>query len=280
MGRLYDQMKRDMEIRCLSERTRRCYLTCMREYVRYHNTSPDAMGEEEIKMYLHHLIEEKKVSQAKVNQTYSALKFFYETTLKRTWSQYRIPRAKKQRFLPVVLSPGEVETIFSAVTNLKHYAILMTIYSGGLRINEAVHLRVSDIDGERMTIRIRQGKGNKDRYTLLAHRTLETLRSYWKRYHPVDWLFYGKDPSVPLTVSSVQKVFRDAVRKVRISKAASVHTLRHSFATHMLEGGADLYRIQRLLGHASPRTTAVYLHISNRDLSHITHPLDVRNNDE
>lgn len=275
MGRLHNQMKRDMEIRHLSSRTRDCYLTCVRNFVRYFGTSPEAMGEAEIKAFLHYLIEEKKASQAKVSQTYSALKFLYETTLKRDWISYRIPRAKKRKVLPVVLSPGEVQAIVAAVGNLKHRAILMTIYSGGLRISEAVHLKVSDIDSERMVIRVRQGKGNKDRYTLLAHLTLETLRSYWKRCRPVDWLFPGKDLSVPLGVSSVQKAFRDALLKTGIKKAGSVHTLRHSFATHLLENGTDLYHIQRLLGHASPKTTAVYLHLSRRDLTHIVNPLDM-----
>lgn len=275
MGKLRDQMKRDMELRHLSRRTRECYLDHMHRFVRHFGVSPETLGEEEIKTYLHHIIEEKKVSQSTVNQTYSALKFFYETTLKRDWISYRIPRAKKQKSLPVVFSPEEVRAVLSVVGNLKHRAILMTIYSGGLRLNEAVHLRVSDIDSERMVIRIRQGKGNKDRYTLLAKRTLEELRFYWSQCHPVNWLFFGKDKWSPLSVSSVQKAFKDALLRAGVKKAGSVHTLRHSFATHLLENGADLYHIQRLLGHASPKTTAVYLHLSRKDFERIANPLDM-----
>ena len=274
MGRLHDRMKRDMELRHLSRRTQDCYLLCMRNYTRYFGVSPEGLGEEEIKTYLYHLIEAKQASQATVSQSYSALKFFYETTLKRDWISYRIPRAKQSKPLPAVLSPGEVQAIVSAVRNLKHRAILMTIYSGGLRINEAVHLKVTDIDSSRMVIRVRHGKGKKDRYTLLAQRTLEELRHYWKQSQPVDWLFPGKDRSVPLSVSSVQKAFKEALIRTGIKKAVSVHTLRHSFATHLLENGTDLYHIQRLLGHASPKTTTVYLHLSRRDLGQIANPLD------
>jgi len=275
MGRLHDQMKRDMELRHLSRRTRECYLEHMRKFVRHFGASPETLGEEEIKTYLYFIIEEKKASQSTVSQTYSALKFFYETTLKRDWIAYRIPRAKKQKFLPVVFSPEEVRAVLSVVGNLKHRVVLMTIYSGGLRLSEAVHLKVSDIDSERMVIRIRQGKGNKDRYTLLGKRTLEELRRYWSLCHPVDWLFFGKNKSVFLSVSSVQKAFRDALLRAGVKKAGSVHTLRHSFATHLLENGTDLYHIQRLLGHASPKTTAVYLHLSRKDLERIVNPLDI-----
>ena len=195
-------------------------------------------------------------------------------TLKRDWGPWKIPRGRKRKTLPVVLSMEEVRTVLSAVTNLKHKTILTVIYSGGLRISEAVRLKVTDIDSERMTIRVRQGKGKKDRYTLLAKGTLELLRIYWKQHHPKDWLFPGEDVSVPLSVSTVQKALRDTVMRTGIRKRCSVHTLRHSFATHLLEHGTDLYYIQQLLGHASPRTTTVYLHLSRKDLSLITNPLD------
>jgi site-specific recombinase XerD len=151
----------------------------------------------------------------------------------------------------------------------------MTIYSAGLRISEVVHLKVSDIDSQRMTIRVQQGKGGKDRYTLLARRTLEVLREYWREYRPLDWLFPGKPATRPLSVSAVQRVFEKVLHRARIKKSASVHTLRHSFATHLLEAGADLYHIQRLLGHATPKTTAVYLHLSRKDLGGVTSPIDL-----
>jgi integrase/recombinase XerD len=177
--------------------------------------------------------------------------------------------------LPVVLSSQEVQAIFSATRNLKHRALLMTIYSAGLRVSEVVHLKVSDIDSQRMMIRVRQGKGQKDRYTLLAQRTLEVLREYWKEYRPQDWLFPGKPENEALSVSAVQRVFEKVLLQAGIKKPASVHTLRHSFATHLLEAGTDLYHIQRLLGHTSPKTTAIYLHLSRKNLGGVTSPLDL-----
>jgi integrase/recombinase XerD len=275
MGRLQDQMRMDLELKNLSPRTRSCYLTWMRSFALHFHRSPDELGEQEIRDYLHYLIQEKKASQSGVSQAYSALKFFYETTLKRDWNGFRIPRVQKGKKLPVVLSQQEIQAIFSATRNLKHRVVLMTIYSAGLRISEVVHLKVSDIDSQRMTIRVQQGKGQKDRYTLLSQRTLEVLRAYWKEYRPSGWLFPGKPETEPLSVSSVQRVFEKVLLRARIKKPASVHTLRHSFATHLLEAGTDLYHIQRLLGHTSPKTTAIYLHLSRKNLGGLTSPLDL-----
>lgn len=275
MGRLQDQMRMDLELKNLSPRTRSCYLTWMRSFALHFHRSPDELGEPEIRDYLYYLIQEKKASQAGVSQAYSALKFFYETTLKQDWNGFRIPRVQKGKRLPVVLSQQEIRAIFSVIRNLKHRAVLMTIYSAGLRISEALHLKVADIDSQRMTIRVQQGKGQKDRYTLLAQRTLEVLRDYWKEYRPQGWLFPGKPESEPLSVSAVQKVFERILLQAGVKKHASVHTLRHSFATHLLEEGTDLYHIQRLLGHATPKTTAVYLHLSRKDLGGVTSPIDL-----
>jgi integrase/recombinase XerD len=275
MGKLHDQMKMDLELKNMSPRTRSCYLTWMRSFALHFHRSPEELGEQEIRDYLHYLIQEKKASQSGVSQAYSALKFFYETTLKRDWNGFRIPRVQMGRKLPVVLSQQEIQAIFSATRNLKHRVVLMTIYSAGLRLGEVVHLKVSDIDSQRMTIRVQQGKGQKDRYTLLSQRTLEVLREYWKEYRPVGWLFPGKPETEPLSVSSVQRVFEKGLLRARIKKPASVHTLRHSFATHLLEAGTDLYHIQRLLGHTSPKTTAIYLHLSRKNLGGLTSPLDL-----
>ena len=200
MGKLYDQMKVDLELKNLSPRTRSYYLSWMRSFALHFHRSPEEMGDQEIREYLHYLIQEKKASQSGVSQAYSALKFFYETTLKRNWNGYRIPRAQRGKRLPVVLSQPEIQVIFSAVGNLKHRTVLMTIYSAGLRLSEVVHLKVSDVDSQRMTIRVQQGKGQKDRYTLLAQRTLDILRDYWKEYRPSGWLFPGKPESEPRVV--------------------------------------------------------------------------------
>jgi integrase/recombinase XerD len=275
MGKLHDQMKMDLELKNLSRKTRDCYLARMRDFVEHYGRSPESMGDEEIRNYLYYLMKEKKVSQSVINQSYSALKFFYETTLQRAWNGLKIPRIKQRKRLPVVLTRQEVESIFSATRNLKHRAILMTIYSGGLRISEAAHLKLTDIDSKRMVILLRQGKGNKDRYTLLAKRTLEILRTYWKVYHPVDWLFPGRVPGKPINVSSIQKTFKKALKQAGIKKRATVHTLRHSFATQLLEVGTDLYYIQRLLGHTSANTTAVYLHVTGKDFARLVSPIDL-----
>jgi integrase/recombinase XerD len=275
MGRLQDQMRMDLELKNLSPRTRSCYLAWMRSFALYFHRSPEGLGDPEIREYLHYLIQEKKASQSGISQAYSALKFFYETTLKRDWNGFKIPRVQVGKKLPVVLSQQEVQAILSATGNLKHRALLMTIYSAGLRISEVVHLKVSDIDSQRMTIRVQQGKGGKDRYTLLARRTVEVLREYWREYRPSDWLFPGKPATRPLSVSAVQRVFGKVLHRARIKKPASVHTLRHSFATHLLEAGTDLYHIQRLLGHTSPKTTAIYLHLSRKDLGGVTSPVDL-----
>jgi site-specific recombinase XerD len=168
-----------------------------------------------------------------------------------------------------------VEALWGAIKNLKHRAILMTIYSAGLRISEALHLKLTDIDSQRMMIRVAHGKGNKDRYTLLGKRNLEILREYWKKYRPVDWLFCNPSRKKPLSTTAVRRAFAKALRKAGIRKPATVHTLRHSFATHLLEAGTDLYHIQQLLGHTNPRTTAVYLHLSRKELSKVTSPLDL-----
>jgi integrase/recombinase XerD len=275
MGKLHDQMKVDLELRNLSPRTRSCYLTWVRSFALHFHRSPDELGDQEIREYLHHLIMEKKASQSGISQAYSALKFFYETTLKKDWNGFRIPRVKMGKKLPVVLSQQEIQAIFSATRNLKHRAVLMTIYSAGLRISEVVHLKVADLDSQRMVIRVEQGKGQKDRYTLLAQRTLDILRDYWKEYRPQGWLFPGKPDTEPLSVSAVQRVFEKALLRAGIKKPASVHTLRHSFATHLLEDGTDLYHIQRLLGHSTPKTTTIYLHLSRKDLGSVTSPLDL-----
>ena len=280
MGKFREQMKMDMELKGFGSSTQEIYLTKVRHFVGYFGRSPDLLGEAEIREYLHHLITEKELAKSTINQAYSALKFFYQTTLQREWDDVRIPRIKKEKKLPVVFSRQEVGDVLAAVSNLKHRAILTTIYSGGLRVSEATHLKVTDIDSHRMMIRVDQGKGNKDRYTLLARTALLTLREYWKVYRPVGWLFPGILPGQPISVRGVQTVFYNAVEKAGIQKPASVHTLRHSFATHLAEAGVSLPCIQELLGHTSIKTASVYLHVTKMDLARIVNPLDLLENTE
>lgn len=274
MGELRRRMEEDMELKGFSSRTRTCYLSHVRDFVRHQGRSPDQLGCEEVRSYLHYLIHDKQVSRSAVAQAYSALKFFYATTLHRGWEMDTIPRIKREKKLPVVLSYAEVQAILSGIGNIKHRAVLTTIYSAGLRLSEALHLKLTDIDSQRMMIRVDQGKGNKDRYTILAQRTLDVLREYWKACQPVDWLFPGDRKDRPMGPTTIQRVFKLARERAGIQKPASVHTLRHCFATHMLEAGTDLYYIQQLLGHGSLKTTSIYLHLGRKGLAQAVSPLD------
>jgi integrase/recombinase XerD len=229
----------------------------------------------EVKNYLHYIISKKKASCSSVNGCYSGIKFFYENVLGRDWNMRNVPRIKRHKKLPSVLSPREVKSLFDVTTNLKHKAILMTVYSAGLRVSEASRLKVIDIDSKSMQIIIRQGKGNKDRYSLLSNSNLEILREYFKVYKPKDWLFPGQVLGNPLTTKSMGKVFQEAKTKAGITKKSSIHTLRHSFATHLLENKTDLCYIQQLLGHSNLSTTSVYLHLRRLDVLKIISPLDV-----
>ena len=274
MGKLKEQMKGDLELRGLSPKTQKIYIYHVTNFSRHFNRSPSHLGKREIKEYLLYLLRRKKVSSSTVNLCFSALKFLYAKTLRREGVMEKIPRLRSTKKLPVVLERQEVESLFSVTENLKHRAILMLIYSSGLRLTEASHLKVTDIDSKRMVLRIREGKGRKDRYTLLSTVVLELLREYWSQYRPQEWLFPGRPAYKPLSVRSIQRVFKKARTLAGIRKPATVHTLRHSFATHLLEQGTDLHRIQLLLGHRSLKTTAIYLHVSRKELVRIVSPLD------
>jgi integrase/recombinase XerD len=254
MGVLKDRMKMDMELKNFSIRTIKSYLSWVKDFTTHYGVSPEKLGDDDIRNYLYHLLKEKRASQSSMNQAYSALRFFYEKTLGRTWNEDRIPRSNVPKRLPVVLSKEEVQGVFSNTRNLKHRAALMTIYSGGLRLNEVTHLKPNDIDSKRMTIKVR-GKGDKDRYTLLGEKALDMLRTYWKIYHPSEWLFPSRIPSQPISGSTVQKAFKKSLHLAGIKKKASVHTL--------------------LLGHTTARTTAIYLHVTRKDLANVKSPIDL-----
>lgn len=224
MGRLRDQMQMEMELRNYSSRTMKSYLGYMTAFTRMFRRSPAEMGEEEIRQYLHHLKTVKKASSSSINIAYSALKFFYEKTLHRQWKVEQIPRPKVEKRLPVVLSRSEVKQIFDGVENLRHRVMLMTTYSGGLRVSETAHLKITDIDSALMLIRVEQGKGKQDRYTLLSERLLLTLREYYREYRPRYWLFAGSKPGRPIGVDTIQKAFRDAKKK-QVSRSQRVFIL-------------------------------------------------------
>lgn len=257
-----------------SEHTIITYKSCFEEFLNYyHQYDVSQIDEAMIIDFLRYLVIERKVSVAYQNQSINAIKFFYERALGGQRKVYRIDRPQADKLLPVVLSEEEVAAILNATPNLKHKAILMTIYSAGLRVGEAVRLCLSDIDSKRMQIRVVQSKGRKDRYTLLSKKTLEVLRAYFVAYHPKHWLFEGPDGG-PYSDRSIQSIMRSSVKRAGIIKAATVHTLRHSFATHLLEQGVDIRYIQSLLGHASTTTTEIYTHVTTKGFDQIISPLD------
>ena len=246
----------------------------IKHFQNFFSKSLESIGYEEVRQFLHHAITVRKLSPEYINASYSAIKFFYETTLEREWNMKHIPRLKKRKFMPAVLSLSEVKSIFNAVNNLKHKAILMTIYSAGLRVSEAANLKITDIDSSNMQILIRQSKGFKDRYSLLSQSNLNILRKYWKQHRPKIWLFPGVPDSKPISIRTIQQIFQVAKVKANVSKPVSVHSLRHSFATHLLESGTNILHIQQLLGHENIQTTIKYLHLLRLDVLNITSPLD------
>ncbi|MCG7853915.1 MAG: tyrosine-type recombinase/integrase [Methanosarcinaceae archaeon] len=274
MGDLKEAMRRELLLRNYSHLTIKAYLQHMTDFTRYIGRSPDELGKEEIMRYLLHLTEEKKVSSTYRNQAISSIKFFYGRVLKKKLVIDELPRPKKDFRLPAVLSAEEVTRLFAAVRNRKHLAILMLIYSSGMRVGEVVKLKPEDIDTDRRLIRVRGGKGQKDRYTVLSEVALDVIRGYYRAWRPEKYLFAGNSKGSHLTSRSVQNVVSEARKRAGISKQFSTHALRHSFATHLLESGTDLRYIQELLGHKSARTTQIYTHVTRRDIARIVSPLD------
>lgn len=257
-----------------SKNTYDVYTDFFEEFINYYEDYKlEDITEEMINDFQLYLITERCVATATQNQAINAIKFYYERVLGQARKVYYIERPREETFLPTVLSTEEVNAILKSIENLKHKAIIMTIYSGGLRISEAINLKLKDIDSKRMQIRVEQGKGKKDRYTLLAKKTLEVLREYVKEYKPKEWLFEGEKGGKYGT-RSIQNILKIALKKVGIVKKISVHSLRHSFATHLLENGTDLRYIQALLGHSSSKTTEIYTHITTKGFDSLKNPLD------
>lgn len=207
MSVLKDNMIMDLQLKGFSEQTQKAYISHVKTYAKYFGQSPEKLGTNEIKQYLHYLIMERKLSKSYINTTYSALKFFYTVTLDREWEMKQIPRVKREKKLPTVLSKIEVKKLFDVTTNLKHKAILMTVYGGGLRVSEVANLKPGDIDSANMQIHIRLGKGNKDRYTILSKVNLRILREYWKLYRPEIWLFPSVNPVNHLSTRTIERIF-------------------------------------------------------------------------
>jgi site-specific recombinase XerD len=267
-------MTEDMQVRQLAPKTQASYLQQVAAFARHFGKSPDRLGPEEIRTYQVYLTNLKKLSASSLSVAVSALRFLYKTTLHKPWAIEYIPTPKVPRKLPVILSSQEVSDLLASAGDPLHRAVLSTIYAGGLRLSEVRHLKVADIDSQRLVLRIRQGKGAKDRDVMLAARLLPLLRDYWKTHRPTDYLFPGPSSSRPISESAVWKACQKARQLARISKPVKPHSLRHACATHLLEGGADLRSIQLLLGHRSLATTARYLHLTTTTICAITSPLD------
>ena len=269
------RMREELTLRGYSPRTSKVYLNQAAGFLRATAEPPERLGPAHVRRYLHHLFEDRRVSHSYVDQHVSALKFLFAHVLGRPLNDIDVPRPKRQRKLPTVLSRREVLAILDAVESRKHRAILCLVYSAGLRVGEVVRLRHADLDVHRRLIHIRQSKGRKDRYVPLSEVGLEAVRHYL-RYRPTSgrWLFPGQRRGRHLSERTVQHVFARARGRAGIRKPATVHTLRHSYATHLHENGIGIRYIQALLGHRSSKTTEIYTHVSTTDLANVTSPLD------
>lgn len=270
MTSLRQQMTEEMQLRGLSSRTQQSYLNAVRQLAEYYRKPPDQIDEEELRQYFLYLMNEKQLSSSSCRVAHYAIRFLYVHTLGQTWPEDLVIRPQKESKLPDVLSVGEVQRILGCVHKPRYRICLSTIYACGLRLNEGVSLQVADIDGERMLLHVRQGKGAKDRYVPLPEATLEMLRTFWTLHRHPTLLFPGRPSEgepyaaadTPMSSSGVQRAMRAAVKTSGIQKHATVHTLRHSYATHLLEAGVNLRLIQAYLGHSSPKTTARYTHVT------------------
>jgi site-specific recombinase XerD len=272
-------MLEDMQIRNLSPVTQRVYTSRVAAFARHFGKSPERLSPEDVRAFQIHLVHERHLSESMLIQTVCALRFLYQVTLGREWQLHFISYPKRAKTLPIVLSPDEVISFFAAIGRLKYRVLLMTVYAGGLRISEVVALTPEDIDSQRMLIHVRHGKGAKDRFVMLSERLLRILRFYWKtERHDApasSWLFPSDTLDSPASCRTIRGVCRRAALEAGLKKRVTVHTLRHCFATHLLEAGANIRTIQILLGHRSLYTTSRYTHISTRILRETPSPLDL-----
>ena len=274
MTPLRAKMIRELQLHRKAPTTIKAYVTAVAQLGQFYGRSPEKISLEEIRDFLHHLITVEKVAYSTCNQKLAGIRFFYREVLGQQDFQLRVP-AKRSGRLPEPLSRGQIARLLDATSNTKHRVLLMTTYGGGLRVSELVRLKPRDIHSERMLIRVDQGKGHKDRYTLLSPRLLEELRAYWRAYRPQTWLFEGARAGCHLAVATAQKVFDRAKEQAAVQHGNGIHCLRHSFATHLMEAAVPLPVIQRLMGHACLSTTAKYLHVTGQHLGTIQSPLEL-----
>lgn len=268
------QMMIKLESRRYSESTIKSYRHMFREFLKYLYPTPlHKVSLEDIHRYHHQLVVNKGVSRSYQNQSINAIKFYLEKVVGLERTMYELERPKREEKLPTVLSQNEIARLLEVVQNVKHRCILTTIYSCGLRISELINLKIGDIDSDRMEVVVRGGKGQKDRISILSPILLDLLRIYYRNYSPMVYLFEGPAHQ-RYSATSIRKILARAVRKANIHKRVVVHTLRHSFATHLLENGTNLRYIQELMGHGSPKTTEIYTHVAKNDLHKVVSPLD------
>jgi integrase/recombinase XerD len=275
MGILRDRMIEEMKLRNFSPATQQSYVYAVSRLAKYHHKSPDQLSREDIRAFLVHLTVERKLSPNSLTGYCCGLRFLYNETLGWDETKLFIPPRKKSSPLPEVFSPSEVLRVIDGARGLKQRVLLMTAYSAGLRVGELVKLKIIDIDAARMTIRVKQGKGGKDRYAILSHNLLTELRTYWKRYRPSIWLFPNRAKNGPLSRNEAWHIFNQAKRRAGIKKGRGIHTLRACFATHLLEAGVDLRSIQFLLGHSSILSTQRYLRLQPQNMGSTVSPLDM-----
>ncbi len=272
---LLETVRQEMRLRNYSHKTIKAYLSCLRMFIRHiHPKHPREACDADLRTFVLYLIEREQYASSTINQVINALRLLYVDLYGRPMVLGKLPRPRKERKLPVVLSEGEVRRLFDELPNLKHKAMLMVVYSAGLRVGEVVRLHWEDLDEERSMMHIRGGKGKKDRYTILSGIVVQALQRYWKVYQPREWLFEGQEPGKPYSIRSAEKVFHQAAHRAGIDKDVSIHSLRHAFATHMLEQGTDVRYVQDLLGHESIKTTEIYTHVSRRKINQLRSPIE------
>jgi integrase/recombinase XerD len=274
MGQMRQVMIEEMKLRRFSQATIRAYTYAVQQLAKFHGRPAETLGAQEIRTYLLYLTEEKKIAGSSVNQAICAIKYFYREVLRKPVEIEKVHFQRRRRKLPEVMTEAEVVQLIAATKSLKERVMVMSLYAGGLRLRELLYLQIPDIDSKAMVLHVRDGKGGKDRNVMLSTQLLEALRAYFKVYRPTLWLFYSDTKETQLNPRTVQKLISETARQAGLTRPITPHTLRHSFATHLLEHGAELCYIQELMGHTSYKTTLLYTRVSPRALGRVISPLD------